>query len=331
MLIKWLLCAVLIAVIAGVWLWQQRRRRVTNNEEPASIVLLLKGPREVDVRLLASLLTEATGLKVRAIGPSEPADNTDKPAGDMVAGASPHFIANLNGTTFVIHNLATPYVEDSEAASASIPELRLRKAMAEHKAWLSMDVLRPEAATAKAYRIVGHLLANFVGPDCLALYHPPLNKLAPCTEETASKLRSNDPIKAVFHDPDFVPVIPIQGDPRLTAAEAEARRRFPEFEAAFIKNDGNNFSIKARISTETNSEHIWVQVDTITPDGIKGRLGNEPVNLGDLKLGSSVEIQRDQVEDWSFLRRGKPVGLFTVAVIQQIQAENSTKKRPKSN
>jgi len=324
--IKWLLCAIVIVVVAGFWLWRKNRMRASAEEEPASIVVLLQKPRPLNVQVLAQLLSQASGRSVRAIGTDDPPDRSNRPVGDMVAGASPHFIANVGGTSFVIHNLSSPYVEDPIAASETISDLRLRKAMREHKAWISMDVLKNREATSAAYRVVARVMANFAGPDCLALYHPPLNRLVPCTEETVERLKSDDPIKAVFQDLDLVPVIPIEDDPRLRSAEAEARRRFPEFEAAFTKKDGTNFSVKARISSETNSEHIWVAVDTIARDVIRGRLGNEPVDLGQLKIGSKVEVQRDKIEDWSFMRGGAPVGLFTVPVIQEIEAGQSSKK-----
>jgi hypothetical protein len=40
-----------------------------------------------------------------------------------------------------------------------------------------------------------------------------------------------------------------------------------------------------------------------------------------------VKLRRDQIEDWSFVRDGEPVGLFTVPVIQQIYAEKSKPSR----
>ncbi len=326
--IRWLLCAIVVVVVAGFCLWRRNRKRASAEDRPASIVILLQKPRPLNAQILAQLMTKVMGQDVRAVVGDDPRDNPNEPVGKWwVTGASPHFLAYLHPTSFIIHNFARPYWDDPAEASESIQELRLRKAVKDHTAWISMDVLKNEGATPAAYRVVARVMANFAGPDCLALYHPPLNRLVPCTEETVEKLKSDDPIKAVFQDPDLVPVIPIDDDdPRLKAAEAEARRRFPEFEAAFTKKDGTDFSIKARISNETNSEHIWVAVDTIAPDVIKGRLGNEPVDLGQLKIGSKVEVRRDKIEDWSFVRGGAPVGLFTVPVIQEIESEKTLKK-----
>jgi uncharacterized protein YegJ (DUF2314 family) len=319
--IKWLICAVIIAtVVAGVWLRRARRKR--KGDPPASIVVFLQRPKPLNVQILAQVLSEVTGRNVRAIALDDNPNDNNRPAGDMVAGASPHFIAYASGTAFAIHNLSSPYVEDQAHASESIPELRLRKAIREHTAWLSMDIVHAQAATPEAYRVAARVLAKLIDADCLALYHPPSNRFAPCKpDETKAKLNSDDPIKAVFRELTEVPVIPIDDDPRLKSAEAEARGRFTEFAAAFQKRDGDRFAVKASITANGNTEHIWVEVDRISMGRIEGRLGNDPVDLGDLEIGSEVEIETGEVEDWVFMRNGGPVGLFTVPVIQRIEQE----------
>jgi len=324
---KWLVCAVTIALPAGTWLWHERRKR--KDAAPASIVILLQNPRDLKVQLLADLLSKVTGRSVRAIemGDKRTREDDNKPAGDMVAGASPHFIAQVGGTAFAIHNLPVPYMDDPVHASETVPELGLRKAMKDHKAWLSMDILNPKAATPEAYRVVARVLANLIDADCLALYHPPTNQLVPCSiDETAAKLKAPDPINATFHEITQIPVIPIDDDPRLRDAEAEAKRRFSEFETAFRRRNGTGFAIKTQVTSHGKSEHIWVEVDSISAGKIEGRLGNDPVDLGDFKIGSKVEIETSRVEDWVFMRSGAPVGLLTVPVIQQIERERSGTK-----
>jgi uncharacterized protein YegJ (DUF2314 family) len=204
-------------------------------------------------------------------------------------------------------------MDDPVRASESFPELRLRKAIKDHQAWLSMDIAQAEAATPEAYRVAARVLANLIDADCVALFHPPLARWVPCSmDETVANLRSDDPIAAVFGEMSQAPVIPIEeDDPRLIAAGNEARQRFAEFESAFQNKDGSHFAIKMKLASGDNAEHIWVEVDRITEGRIEGRLGNDPVDLGDWKLGSKVELEVDRVEDWVFQRRGEMVGLFT--------------------
>jgi hypothetical protein len=70
--IKWLLCAIVIVVVAGFWLWRKNRMRASAEEEPASIVVLLQKPRPLNVQVLAQLLSQASGRSVRAIGTDDP-------------------------------------------------------------------------------------------------------------------------------------------------------------------------------------------------------------------------------------------------------------------
>ena len=84
--------------------------------------------------------------------------------------------------------------------------------------------------------------------------------------------------------------------------------------------------VKALITRNGNSEHIWVEVDRISTGKIEGRLANEPVDLGDLKLDSKVEVETSQVEDWAYSRGSETVGQFTVPVLLEIEEQRSGKK-----
>ena len=261
---KWLIVTAATAILAMLWFWRERRKRP--DEPPAGIVLLLKKAKPVDVHVLAEILGKAAGRHIRAV--ERRGDGTgqdEEPAGDIVMGALPHFVAIVDGITYVLNSVPAPYVADPEKASQSIREMRLQKAVKEHVAWLSADILNPRDANLQTYRVIARVLANFVDDDCLALYHPPLNRFVPCNVESVIEgLNADYPIRSVFEQIAEAPVIPVEDDPRLAAAEAEARRRFSEFQTAFERDDGAGFSVKARISGGGNSEHIWVEVDRIS-------------------------------------------------------------------
>ena len=170
--IQWLIFAVLATIAVVVRLPRGRRKR--EGDPPASIVLLLERPRALSVQILSYVLGNATGRNVSAIALDDNSDakNDDQAAGICVSGASPHFIAQLSGTLFAIHNLPSPYMDDPVRASESFRELRLRKAVRDHKAWLSMDIVYLEAATPEACRVVAQTFARLIDTDCLALYYP---------------------------------------------------------------------------------------------------------------------------------------------------------------
>jgi uncharacterized protein YegJ (DUF2314 family) len=267
-----------------------------------------------------------TGRVVQSITPeSAGGPRSDySQADDFVISVPPSFIATVDGVAFLVNNISRPYVKDAGQMSLGIHERRLRTAVAEHQAWLSVEILHPQAVTPENYRIVGRVVAGLIGMECLALYHPPSGKLVPSRlDETIALLQSEDPITSVFGDTTYIPVILIENDHRVREAEAEARRRFPEFEDAFRSGDAADFSVKALISSADNAEHIWIQVEEITGDKIVGRLGNEPVRLDGLRLGSRVDIEKSQVEDWAFRSGDTPIGMFTVPVIQRIEKDRS--------
>ena len=107
----------------------------------------------------------------------------------------------------------------------------------------------------------------------------------------------------------------------MKAAVAEARTTWPQFVEAFKKRDGENFGIKAPITANGRTEFIWVEVTGLEPEYIHGTLGNDPVDLGDLKYGSQVEVPLEDLNDWGYIRNGEPVGMFTVKVLQAIYNE----------
>lgn len=104
-------------------------------------------------------------------------------------------------------------------------------------------------------------------------------------------------------------------DAELAEAKRVAQRRWKEFCDAFASNSGNGFSVKAPITRDDRTEHIWVDVEEITSLCVWGLLGNEPVQLPGLRLGSRVEVPLGDIEDWSYLRDGKTIGGFSIAVL----------------
>ena len=101
-------------------------------------------------------------------------------------GRSPSFLAKSGETLFPINSVPAPYFPPSTS-------------FANHRAWLSAEILHPESETPENYRIVGRVLAELIGPDCVALYHPESKRVVPANlERTTELLRSEDPIAATF-------------------------------------------------------------------------------------------------------------------------------------
>lgn len=190
---------------------------------------------------------------------------------------------------------------------------------------MSIDLISPLPATDDDFRVIAGVLSRLLREDCLALLHPPSNRIVPCLplDAIVAKLQSNSPMEAVFGTSEIVPVIDVDSDdPRMVAAVAEARRQFPVFERAFREQDGTDFSVKTLVrDANGDGECIWVAVDRIVDGRIHGRLGNDPVKLKSLFLEAPVCVEAAEIEDWLFVRDEKPQGLFTVSVIEAIAEE----------
>ena len=176
----------LLVPLFGVGAWIAARRRQLREPPPCAIVLLLRESKAVDARQLAELLTEETGRTIAARGINLnliPAG--ERPANDTVTGVAPHFAAVIGGTFFMVHSPERPYSGEVGV---------------EHEAWLSMDILHPQAVSRENYQLVGRVLSHLVGEDCVALYHPPYRRCVPYTAKTAELLRGEDPIKVLFDE-----------------------------------------------------------------------------------------------------------------------------------
>jgi uncharacterized protein YegJ (DUF2314 family) len=247
----------------------------------------------------------------------------------MGNGRDPRFVAAVNRTMFMIYSVPKPYGDKSPRALQAIADIRLRSALQQQNAWFSIDFLDRQQATPESYRLMGRVLSHFADSDCVGIYYPPSNSVLVWTEQVRAALRSDDPTSILSGGP---PIVWLgsnneQEDSRLKAAEAEARRRFPEFESAFEAKRGTTFLIKILFSSGDDAEHMWVEVAGIYPDKVVGRLVDEAAHSSLPKAGSEVSVSREAVEDWAIMREGddKIVGGFTDAVLAQIQAERGRK------
>jgi uncharacterized protein YegJ (DUF2314 family) len=101
---------------------------------PVSLVLLLSEPRFLDEFVLDRQARRALKLD-DAIGLDD-----DR----LVIGDSPTFLVCGDRFTFLVNNYAEPYVENLDAVGEQIEDMRLRKAVRDHRAWISVDLVSVE-------------------------------------------------------------------------------------------------------------------------------------------------------------------------------------------
>lgn len=321
---------------AVVFCWRVRREfapAAEPDDDPpmTSLVLLLREPRYLDCAILAQAASSAWGGDYEALTSDKLKDHEHDDAQRYVLGESPHLIVRNPEGLFIVHTVPAPYFEDSEKLADSLGEARLRKVLEDHRAWLSVDLLGPldpSVARESFYPQIARLIAELAGPDCLGIVRPETGAINVYDASMDQKLRGPNPLADML-EPLDAPVIEVpDDDPRMKAAVAEARRRWPEFVEAFgHREEGQHFSVKVPITAGARTEFIWVEVKGIAGGVIFGNLGNDPVDLGDLKDGDPVEVLVKDLNDWCYLKDGQPVGLFTWPVFERILANRRAKDK----
>jgi uncharacterized protein YegJ (DUF2314 family) len=295
-------------------------------EEPPSrlisFVAVLQEPVNFDPAVLAKVAGKVWNANL-GDGASEGADG-------FVAGAEPSLVIAHEGRMFLVHSFPRPYSDDPEKVASGITELRIRELFRQHRAWFSCDALgvdgtTPEEEVRVCYQRIGKLFAELLDDNCLLVFLPDTELAFPINEDTESALRSIDPV-GELQKTVTVPIFQVEGDdPLLTQAVAKARESWPTFVEAYEGRVGQHFAVKAPITRGGNTEFIWIDVTSIEGDFVYGELGNEPANLGSLKLGSKVSVPVADLNDWCYIDSGgNVVGGFTVKAV-----EKASKRRQK--
>jgi uncharacterized protein YegJ (DUF2314 family) len=302
----------------GLWAWIKnllggKSRDDSESDKPIiSLVLLLREPRYLDDKILAQQAGKAWHKAIDA-------GETEDPQ-DFVVGASPTFVLKCGGRVFLVHNFGKPYMDDPKKAAEDIQELRLRKCVSEHRAWLSVDALGEFEGEDldETYRRIGKLAAALADTDCLAIYAPGIDRLNVYDAELDEKLRGPNALDAFGRSP-FVPVVPVTDKaPLLEKAATEARRRWPEFVAAFEQRGPDQlFSVKSRFEDGEAVEFMWAEVTGIENGVIYGKLGNDPVDMPRLRLGSPVQVKVEEIQDWVYTKESEMVGGFSVKILME--------------
>ena len=246
----------------------------TGEQPMVSLVLLLSEPRYLDDAILRRLVEQAWNKQFH---PTDPDAKEFVVSGDVVS------VIRTTEGMFLVNNFPSPYVDDPVEAAQSLRELRTRKAFAEHKAWLSVDLIGAgddEQSLNEAYRRIGSLTSALLDADCLAVFCPATKQIAPVDPDLADRLRGHD-VLALLGRGGYVPVIDVDSsDEAMQAAVAEARRRWPEFVQAFEnRQPGEPFLVKGPFAAGDQVEFMWIEVDALENDLILGRLANDPVNI----------------------------------------------------
>jgi uncharacterized protein YegJ (DUF2314 family) len=308
-------------------LWQRPDKGMFDDEdddesdESPQVILSLVHLRTKALSLgplkLAQTLSTAWGLQIRAKGvadgrPPKGIDGFVEQEGDLyfVFTTKPHLAG------FVIYNHATPYFQNPEDTAGKVTNLRYAKVILDHTAWVGIDVLDRVANPTLhqgAYQMMGKALSALADDDTTALLCPQRQSFNLWSDALRQPLCSPDPLQA-FKQEVKSGVISLKNDATMEEAVEEARRRWPEFVAAFKVRDPEDpqFVVKAAFTTGDRTEHMWMEVSGIEPEHVEGILVNEPIHHPALKQGAQVKVPLTDVSDWVFANSDdETVGNFT--------------------
>lgn len=276
----------------------------------SSLVLFVGNERKVDEADLRARLGKEFG----------------KPFGSRDDDNEERFVMVLDAGVFVRVDDELVLVEFAEGQPSSAEDLqqyddlRVRRVLGEHRQLLRLQMYGGvgKAAEDARRKLLGKVAAALWGDDVLGLSWHCDRRIVPAGSEVQAQLRTDFPVAATLGEP-VVPVIAANDAAAMDAAMAKARETWPEALAHFQK--GGELSAKFPFATRSGGkEHIWINVQSVDGDVVRGILANDPLDIPDRKLGSKVECKLAELSDWLYLRDGAMVGGYTVKVLQQ-QAE----------
>ena len=257
-----------------------------------SLVLLLTEHRTIDAAAVAHAVSKAV--------------TTDVPEEAIIA-KPPSFVVKTANGRFAINSVNEPYFADSNNLAAELKSPALADAVRNHHAWLSVDWLEKDdkADLRKIYQQIGHTIAQLVRKDTLAIYSPDTDQFHLNDSTLVGHLMSDDPLHELVPASLGVAadgkIIIGDDDPKLMAAQAEAKKHWPEFLAAFkVRTKDQYFGVKGRIQEGDQSEYLWLQVTDIDDTLVHGKLDNDPSDLKKVTLGADLHIPIADVDDWLY-------------------------------
>lgn len=306
---------------ASTFTTDEQKAEVT--AEPISIILLLKAPRALKAEQVAKACQLATDrpFAVAAKGNTKPDSVSVHDAGFLIQTKELQAALTISNKPWD-HQLET---EDIESAA-------IRTMLKEQRAVIELSVISESSASAAnastrdaSTKQLCRIAAALCGKDVAGLAIPSQEILVACADELPSLLNSLNPIRALQTGVAEAVVGTSDGDPELSKATAEAKKRWSEFAKAFESRNKGTEGFAAQFvfdAAEGQRESLWIEVVKIDADRVLGKVANEPQHVA-LKLGESVTVPLNKLKDWLYYRDGERVGGFTVEVLLKRESQKS--------
>ncbi|HET9865214.1 MAG TPA: DUF2314 domain-containing protein [Steroidobacteraceae bacterium] len=107
-------------------------------------------------------------------------------------------------------------------------------------------------------------------------------------------------------------------DPEMNTAIHKAQVSLDEFERRLTDPPPKQtyISLKGRFERGGVVEHIWLNQVRVVPEGYRGNIGNEPLNIPDLRYGQEVLLPREDVSDWLAIEDDHLIAGYSVRLLR---------------
>jgi uncharacterized protein YegJ (DUF2314 family) len=119
-------------------------------------------------------------------------------------------------------------------------------------------------------------------------------------------------------------------DPRVRAAETEARRRWGEFLDLWEhRRPGQQFFVKGRVTEGYVGEWLWIRVTFIGDRGntVTGDIDAPPTRVKSVHLNDTVIVNRDNISDWIYDSPSERRGGFTIKALDEIERQRAASRK----
>lgn len=287
--------------------------------EAPGVVVLLRAARRLDEANLRAAVKRGFDVDL-------PADEDS--ATDFVVVDDPIAMVKVRGTLLMLTMRPGRALEPTPGL-----ELRVHRAIEDHQASLLVTAVAPDdrgSAGREVTRALARTVAGLWDEDCLALHWSTDPRLVAASDDLLRNLRADDPVAATLGNAPAPVISTTADDAEMEAAIAEARRRFGEAERHF--RGGGRIHVKFPFATRSGGhEHIWVDVRTLENGEVRGTLGNEPIDVEGLRIGSEVARNVGELTDWLYEENGQLRGHFSGKVLErrmQQQRERGNEPQP---
>jgi uncharacterized protein YegJ (DUF2314 family) len=116
-------------------------------------------------------------------------------------------------------------------------------------------------------------------------------------------------------NPDDKVTMVDKDDPDMLAAFAKARSETDNFIAIMIAGTGDSYSVKVAVTDNGQTEYFWLDGLTYANGVFSGTIDNDPELVKNVKMGQPINVKKEDIYDWLYMKDGKMYGNYTVRVL----------------